>query len=77
MMTSKAVKANSSLEYRLPYFKIENTTGNMIMMTVRVFSLIFSYWSLLSVANLRKLIWSMSAFFVGLQICFARQCYVA
>ena len=38
---------------------------------------VLAYVLLLSVANLRKLIWSLSAFFVGLQICFARQCYVA
>jgi len=44
MITYKAVKANSWLQYWLPYLNIENgQTSNMIMMTARVSSLIFLY----------------------------------
>ena len=44
MITYKAVKANSWLQYWLPYLNIENgQTSNMIMMTVRVSSLKFLY----------------------------------
>ena len=70
MMTQKAVKANSfNMDYRNLNLKILHDHDDS--------QSVLAYILLLSVANLRKLIWSLSAFFDGLQICFARQCYVA
>ena len=65
MMTYVAVKANSRGKYRLLYFNIENTKGN-IMMTVRVFS-----------HKYEKTDMTYVCLVVSFQIVFACQCCVA